>query len=460
MIKKLFILTVSTMILLTACTGYVSPKTEEQRQVSGSPNLAGAYQEMNTPEFWISGIENPDEILMTTSQIEKFNENMMNTEETSCVDLDGYKRSLSKAELLELLQKYTIPEKTRYMGNTPLDGDYYEALLLNRNEESLTEQNPVRLGVIIQNTELRSWPTADVSYETEDDILFDMNSETVVVTCERVAVLHESTNKEWLYVQTYNYVGWAKAEDVAFCTEDQWNTIGGNTSWLTVTGNRIMLDFNNANPKVSRRELTMGTRLVLVKDKPAILDGISTINSHVVLLPVRNENRELELVETRVPQSLDVTVGFLEYTPRNVIEQSFKMLGERYGWGGLWGARDCSSYLLDIYQCFGIELPRNASKQAAVAGERVDVSNYDDAKKQAMILRQPVGTLLEFKGHIMLYLGEYEGKPYAIHQLNRFIPKGETEAAIVACSVVSDLEIIKRGGDTFLREIRTVNAIR
>lgn len=166
---------------------------------------------------------------------------------------------------------------------------------------------------------------------------------------------------------------------------------------------------------------------MLLKDKPAVIYGISMVGSHVVLLPTRGENGELELTETRVPQGLAVMEGFLEYTSRNVIEQSFKMLGERYGWGSLWYARDCASYIMDIYQCFGIELPRNASNQVAVAGKRVDVSNYSDEDKQALLLDQPVGTLLEFNGHIMLYLGKYEGKPYVIHQVYGFIPKNETE---------------------------------
>ncbi|MEG1558450.1 MAG: SH3 domain-containing protein [Oscillospiraceae bacterium] len=450
---------VSIMILLTACTSCAGSKAEEQRQVSGTPNFAGAYKEMSTPAFWIDGVENPDEILMTAHQIEKFNKNIVSTEATNCVDLNRYKRSLSKEELLQQLQKYKIPEETRYIGATPLADDYYEKLFVNRNEESVAAQNPVRLGVITQNTELRTWPTADVSYNEIDDIDFDLSCETVLKTGERVAILHESTDRKWLYVQAYSYIGWARTEDVALCTEDEWNTIGKNTDWLTVTGNRIILDVNNVNPKVSRRELTMGTKLILLRDKPDAIDGISTISSYVALLPVRNEKGALELVETRVPQSLDVTVGFLAYTPRNIIEQAFKMLGERYGWSGLWDARDCSNYTMDIYHCFGIELPRNSSHQAAVAGARVDVSNYSDADKQALILRQPVGTLIAFKGHIMLYLGAYKGKPYVIHQPYAFIPAGETEKTVAACVLVSDLAIKRGSGAVFLSEIRTVNAL-
>lgn len=454
---KSIVFVLMSIVLLSAC----SNKAGEQMHVSGEPNFAGAYYEMNTPAFWISGIENPDELIMSASQIEEFNKNIPDTDKTKCVDLNSYKESLSKAELLEKLRQYTIPEEARYIGDMPVDEIYYKQLILNRNEGSVKEQNSVRFGVIIQNTELRSWPTADVSYDAINDTEFDMSCETVLKTGERAAVLHESADKEWLYVQAYNYIGWVKAEDIAFCTADEWKTIAENSNWLTVTGNRILLDHSNINAKVSRRELTMGTKLMLLKDKPAVIDGISTVGSYVVLLPTRDDNGKLELTQTRVPQGLDVTQGFLEYTPRNVIEQSFKMLGERYGWSSLWNARDCASYIMDIYHCFGIQLPRNAGNQAAVAGERVDVSNYSDEDKQALILRQPVGTLLEFKGHIVLYLGAYGGKPYVIHQVYNFIPENETIAAEAACVLVSSLEIKRAGnGKTLLSEIRTVNALK
>lgn len=397
---------------------------------------------------------------MSAHQIEVLNEKIPNTNGTNCVDLSEYKRSLSKVELLEKFRAFAIPAETRYIGAVPLGESYYEKLFLNRNEASVAEQNPVRLGVTIQNTELRSWPTADVSYNSKNDVEFDLGCETVLKTCERVAVLHESADKKWLYVQAYSYMGWVKAEDVAICTEDEWEFIGENANWLTVTGNRIALDFSNVNHQTSRRELTMGTKLILLKDKPDVIDGISTATSYVVLLPIRDENGALKLAETRVPQALDVTEGFLEYTPRNIIEQSFKMLGERYGWGGLWSARDCASYIMDIYHCFGIELPRNASAQTAVAGARVDVSNYSDADKQALIVKQPVGTMLHFSGHIMIYLGEYRDKPYIIHQSFAFVPKGETDTTEVSCVLVSDLEIKRKNGETFLSEIGTVNAVK
>lgn len=66
----------------------------------------------------------------------------------------------------------------------------------------------MRWGVVTEEAQLRTWPTYDVSYDLQDDVNFDLNCETVLKTGERVAVLHVSTDEEWLLVQAYNYLGW------------------------------------------------------------------------------------------------------------------------------------------------------------------------------------------------------------------------------------------------------------
>lgn len=70
---KSLILMLMSIVLLGACTG----KAEQQMHVRGEPNFAGAYHEMNTPAFWMSGIENLDERIMSTSEIEEFNKNIL-----------------------------------------------------------------------------------------------------------------------------------------------------------------------------------------------------------------------------------------------------------------------------------------------------------------------------------------------------------------------------------------------
>ncbi|MGE5307930.1 MAG: C40 family peptidase, partial [Deltaproteobacteria bacterium] len=121
-----------------------------------------------------------------------------------------------------------------------------------------------------------------------------------------------------------------------------------------------------------------------------------------ILFPVRDSRGGLRESEGSLPRE-SVSVGFLPYTQRTILVQAFKLLGAPYGWGGSGGEQDCSSFLQEIFSTVGIRLPRNSSEQAK-AGSAVDLPSA-----------VPAITILGMKGHIMLYLGEYEDNPYAIH---------------------------------------------
>ena len=59
----------------------------------------------------------------------------------------------------------------------------------------------------------------------------------------------------------------------------------------------------------------------------------------------------------------DVATDYLPLTRANVLRQSFKFLGERYGWGHSYNARDCSGFVSEVYRSFGVQLPRNTRDQ-------------------------------------------------------------------------------------------------
>ncbi len=78
----------------------------------------------------------------------------------------------------------------------------------------------------------------------------------------------------------------------------------------------------------------------------------------------------------------------------------------KYGWGGIYGQRDCSSTMMDLFSPFGIYLPRNSSLQANI-GKVIDLSVMNDSRKTEIIKEKgiPFQTLLYKKGHIVLYVG-------------------------------------------------------
>ena len=100
----------------------------------------------------------------------------------------------------------------------------------------------------------------------------------------------------------------------------------------------------------------------------------------------------------------DFPVPFSQETMSHLITM---MKGQKYGWGGLLGNRDCSSFTRDSFATFGIFLPRNSAAQAQFRGNFVDLSKMEDSKKEAYIIDNatPYGSIIWLKGHIMLYIG-------------------------------------------------------
>ncbi len=95
------------------------------------------------------------------------------------------------------------------------------------------------------------------------------------------------------------------------------------------------------------------------------------------------------------------------------------MLGQKYGWGGLLGNRDCSAFTRDSFANFGILLPRNSYAQSRYANNYVDLSSMKAKEKEDYILKNatPFGTLIYLKGHIMLYLGERNHQAIVAHSI-------------------------------------------
>ena len=112
-------------------------------------------------------------------------------------------------------------------------------------------------------------------------------------------------------------------------------------------------------------------------------------------------------------------------TRRALLTEAFAMLGEPYGWGGKDGGYDCSRFLLELFARFGIELPRHSARQAMAGTFSVDVSSVEDLNEKRLLLEAAARrgiVLLQFPGHIMLYLGTTElGTPMAIHAFSEFL---------------------------------------
>jgi hypothetical protein len=159
---------------------------------------------------------------------------------------------------------------------------------------------------------------------------------------------------------------------------------------------------------------------------------------------------------------------FLPFTRRALLTEAFSMLGEPYGWGGKDGGYDCSRFLLELFERFGVDLPRHSARQAIAGTFSVDVSTVEDLNEKRLLLEAAARrgvVLLHFPGHIMLYLGTTEeGVPMAIHAFSEFLtPCNGTELETVNRVdrvAVSDLSLgAGSSRDDFLSRITRVTVL-
>jgi hypothetical protein len=68
-----------------------------------------------------------------------------------------------------------------------------------------------------------------------------------------------------------------------------------------------------------------------------------------------------------------------------------------------------------LFKYFGIIIPRNSSQQIKLSANIVNLSGLSLTEKLDTITDLPMGSILYMPGHVMMYLGEYNGIPYIIH---------------------------------------------
>jgi hypothetical protein len=421
-------------------------------------NSSGVSEKMINASFWIDRLKAPDEVIMSQEEVAAFSEAIKHTPKTYCTDITEYPPMITAEKLRATVDPANNIRKKGYVGDKLPDENYIAALAAQCNAAAIHGINIVRFAIVSKQTFLRAMPTDDPSYDEPNDSEFDMYIETLLRVWEPLAILHTSLDGAWYYAVSPSASGWVKASDVAITDRETLKKYLAK-DFVIVTGSRIAV---SRDPNKPRTEYIMGTRFPLADDHAAI-DGVTSDYSYVALLPERDSGGQLAEAKIRIPRGMDVHRGYLPYTQRNILTQAFKMLGERYGWGGSYYEWDCSSFIRDIYMTMGFELPRNSGVQIRIKSPiSLNVSKVPDKRKDRIIISLPAGAILQMPGHTTLYLGRYNGKPYIIHSAYAYggSGKGGAEGRIKMNSVViSDLNITRKNKTTFLHNISNITSI-
>lgn len=450
-------------------------KQEKERIEQDSKKTTDSYIQlmpnvtidMLSADFWIEKIKDKNKIIMTEDEIQKFNDSIMIENAVRRKYLyyssSNGERVISKEDLKELLDESEIPEKTYYRDNTAVNDSYWRKLVVQENYEGIKDENILSYGFAVKRASMRLFPTNDILSEDETFTFYDEMQISLLLIGEPVIISHTSKDGTWKYVITNSCYGWVPSDAIAYSSDyDSWKQESESEQFLIVTDDEMRLEYDPVDRDISEIELTMGTKLPLVpiQEYNKNLEGREAYGNFVVKIPVRKKDGSLSWHYAFVPVSRGVSIGYLEYTQENVLKLACKALGNRYGWGGMYNSRDCSLYIMEIYRCFGILLPRNSTGLSEMNCETVNVGGYGDADKEEQLEFIPAGSVLYMKGHVALYLGTDQSNFYVISASAAPILDGTDTKVNVQSVIINDLKAKRPNGKTWMSNLEKYKIIR
>lgn len=438
--------------------------------------LPGTDVDMQFADYWIDLYKetgDPEEIIMTYEEIAAGNakcESKIYVDEFEPFTQMSLVDTMDGELVRALVDCVTIPEAPNnyyYQGEkTPVK--FWEDAAAKRNLDTIEDIVTLKYGYFTCREDLRAYPDNSFVGSSPDDEFFDEFLMAEAMPYVPVVIIHEDVTGDWYYVVTYGFCGWIEKEYVALChSRDEWLKYMEADEWLVVTGREIRLPDAQGDERISGLLLPMGTKMPLVKasDAPESINGRTTYGNYVVKLKVRGDNGYLEEKYALISAAEDVSPGFLPYTTENVLTQAFKLIGDRYGWGGMHHSNDCSGIIRELYLCFGFELPRTSAVQ--LLGENGYPMNvFEDTsneEKIETIKSLAPGSILYFPGHVMIYLGTVDNEPYVLSAVSTLSNPDMPNGATISTNsvLVTNIAVTRRwNGDTWLHDISKTLEIR
>ncbi len=290
--------------------------------------------------------------------------------------------------------------------------------------------NTLRKAVTVKNTSLRGMPTTEPRFSDPslpgEGYPFDYLQHTALPPATPLLVTHASRDGSWVLAEAGLTFGWLPATDVAYVDAD------------------VVREFSSGRLAAIIKEKTPLAEVGITADVGAVFPvaGSTDMGGLTVFAPVRLAGGAAELRRVRLAPDVAAAVP-MPMTPRNVAAVGNRFMGQTYGWGGIDGKRDCSALTHDLFVPFGIYLPRNSSSQAAYGGA-VPLGDMPNDQKESTILSQgvPFGSLIWMQGHILVYVGQWKGRPVVYHDiwgLRTFGENGRDGRLVLGRAVVTTL---------------------
>ncbi len=424
----------------------------------------GTLPEMRTPDYWIARMKNPDAIILNPEEIQARNEAYVTrmSDENRFSDINPDRRPRINAagsiggwpggfilmpdirppvkpDTISVIVREKIQEDIDYIHKRSF-GNFQaieyaprqiEELVHEMALDTVEDEAVIRDAIAVRTTRLRVVPSffpEQMGIQDNGKPRWDMWTTGLVRIGSHVTVLHSSRMGAYVFVLSGEGYGWVDTRDVAFGDIHEIRVYNESESFIVCTGDRVPFYSDKRCTYISGW-LSMGDRIPLyTKDNP-----------RVILVPHREVNGKYLTAPAWLAEDADVSVGWLPYTRRAVVETAFKLLDNPYDWTmGFFGRNHETTYR-DIFACFGFRLPYRGSLFTLFGdNDTVVTPDLSREKQYEMILaNEPFITLQISSGHAQLLLGEHNGVPIVFDQ-NGYGYTGEdgTEYELKRCCVV------------------------
>ena len=404
---------------LSACASHSSAPTP----TAVPPHaVVGVQAQQLRADYWIARAPAAARTLLGRDAIATQNSRLMQLD-PSVRDLEKIPATLDAGAVRTLISRLSShPDEPMFDGEgRVIERTTFDALMNNAALDAVPENVRTRYGLIVKRADLRTFPSSQRAYRTHDDRDIDRFQESALFPGTPVVGAHESRDGAWLFVLSPLYAAWVETRFVADGTAAQVFGYVHKSPYLVVTGATARTVFTPDRPEVSELQLDMGVRVPVLAEWPAgePVNGQHPYTAQVIELPVRADDGSLGFAPALLPRTADTSSDYLPLSRANLLRQGFKFLGERYGWGHSYNARDCSGFVSEVYRSFGVQLPRNTRDQSVTpAYDRIAFGAADDHARRLEVLRKvQIGDLIYIPGHVMMVIGHDRGMPYVIHDV-------------------------------------------
>ncbi|MGN8488809.1 SH3 domain-containing protein [Helicobacter pylori] len=268
--------------------------------------------------------------------------------------------------------------------------------------------------VVVRNSDVRAVPTNKPYYLSQKGYPFDRYQNSLIFQGTPVLITHFNTDKTYAHIQSSFVYGWIKVSDLAYMHDKDIELLTKIKNYVMPIKDKIPLYTDYGDFYTDAR---VGELFALIPQSQNASQNPQ--KKELKAYGFLKDAKGYATLQSVILNEKDFFVFPKAFTSENMAYFIDTMLGQKYGWGGLLGNRDCSAFTRDSFANFGILLPRNSYAQSRYANNYVDLSSMKAKEKEDYILKNatPFGTLIYLKGHIMLYLGERNHQAIVAHSI-------------------------------------------